>query len=256
MYFALILLLGLVVGILVGFMGIGGGVVFVPLMVHLLHFDQHTAQGTSLFMQLPPLGLGALLLYRRKGQADLRVGSICAVGFLIGGFFGSKIAIALPSAILTRFFGLFLMAVAVWEWRRGTAANAAPEAISPTSHLQNFFILLVATWVGILGGLFGVGGGTMLVPALVFVFGFGQHRAQGTSLVALVPPTGLLAFINYARAHQVDWTVGLLIMPGVFMGAMAGTRIAQELSPERMRRAFAVLMFAIGTWEVVSSWHR
>lgn len=56
-------LIGLIVGILVGFMGVGGGVILVPIMVYLLHMGQHTSQGTSLFMQLPPLGLGALLMY-------------------------------------------------------------------------------------------------------------------------------------------------------------------------------------------------
>src|SRR5712675_162746 len=76
--------LGLVVGILVGFMGVGGGVVLVPAMVYLLHLDQHTAQGTSLFLQLPPLGLGALVMYWKKGQVDLRAGLICALGFLLG----------------------------------------------------------------------------------------------------------------------------------------------------------------------------
>ena len=60
--------LGLAVGILVGFMGIGGGVVLVPAMVYLLHLNQHTAQGTSLFLQLPPLGLGALLMYWKKAK--------------------------------------------------------------------------------------------------------------------------------------------------------------------------------------------
>ncbi len=252
MYVAYIAL-GLVVGILVGFMGIGGGVILVPVMVHLLHFDQHAAQGTSLFLQLPPLGLGALLMYRRRGQADLKIGSICALGFLIGGYFGSKIAIALPSITLVGFFGLFLMVVAGLEWRHATPTDAGNGTSAQSSPLHVFLILLAATCVGILGGLFGVGGGTMLVPTLVFAFGFEQHRAQGTSLVALVPPTGLLAFVNYARAGQVDWTVGLLIIPGVFFGAMAGTHYAQRLSPERLRRVFAVLMFAIGAWEVFSS---
>jgi uncharacterized protein len=119
-----------------------------------------------------------------------------------------------------------------------------------------FLILLMASCVGVAGGLFGIGGGALLVPLLVLVFGFEQHRAQGTSLVALVPPTGLLAFLNYAHAGEVDWTVGLLIMPGVFVGAMAGTRLAQKLSTEGLRRAVAVVVFAIGLWEVSSMWRK
>jgi uncharacterized protein len=115
-------------------------------------------------------------------------------------------------------------------------------------------LFLVASLVGVASGLFGVGGGVLLIPLLALLFGFEQHRAQGTSLVALVPPTGLFAFLNYARAGEVSWLAGLLIMPGVFCGGILGGRIAQRLSPYRMRRVFAGLLFALGTWQIVSSW--
>ena len=120
-------LVGLVVGILVGFMGIGGGVVLVPAMVYLLHMDQHTSQGTSLFMQLPPLGLGALLMYWRKGQVDLRAGVICALGIFLGGYFGSKMAIRLSSKDLRELFGVFLIVAAVLLWRKPESRNLPGE---------------------------------------------------------------------------------------------------------------------------------
>lgn len=94
----------------------------------------------------------------------------------------------------------------------------------------------------------------LLVPLLVLLFGFEQHIAQGTSLVALVPPTGLLAFINYSRVHEVSWVVGLLIMPGVFVGGLYGSRLAQKLSPRRMRRVFAGFLFVLGIWQIASAW--
>lgn len=115
-------------------------------------------------------------------------------------------------------------------------------------------ILGVAMGVGVLSGLFGVGGGIMLVPLLVLLFGFEQHRAQGTSLVALVPPTGLLAFLGYARAGYVNWKVGLLLMPGVFLGAMLGSKLAMVLPPRRMRQVFAALLFLLGAWQAGSGW--
>jgi uncharacterized membrane protein YfcA len=124
------------------------------------------------------------------------------------------------------------------------------------AYTRLFLILLTAFCVGVAGGLVGIGGGALLVPLLVLAFGFDQHRAQGTSLIALVLPTGLLAFLNYARAGEVNWTIGLLIMPGVFFGAMAGTRLAQRLSTQGLRRAVAVVAFAIGLWEVSSVWRR
>ncbi len=115
-------------------------------------------------------------------------------------------------------------------------------------------ILLVGGFVGVCSGFFGITGGVLLVPMLGLLFGYEQHRAQGTSLVALVPPTGLLALLNYWHAGQVHWKIGLLLMPGVFIGGMLGSKVAQRLSPERMRQVFAAVLFIVGLWQALMSW--
>jgi uncharacterized membrane protein YfcA len=114
----IILLLGLGVGVLVGLLGIGGGVVLVPAMVYLLHMDQHLAQGTSLFILLPPIGLGALREYWKQGQVDLHAGILCALGMLFGAYVGSLIALPMPSRHLKGAFGCFLMLAALLLWRK------------------------------------------------------------------------------------------------------------------------------------------
>jgi uncharacterized membrane protein YfcA len=114
----IVLLLGLCVGVLVGLLGIGGGIVLVPAMVYLLHMDQHMAQGTSLFILLPPIGLGALREYWKQGQVDLRAGILCALGMLFGGYAGSMIALPMPSHHLKGGFGCFLMLAALLLWRK------------------------------------------------------------------------------------------------------------------------------------------
>ena len=116
MWYLGVVLMGLAVGVLVGLMGIGGGVVLVPAMVYLLAFDQLMAQGTSLFLQLPPLGLGALLVYWRKKHVDLWAGIMCALGFLLGGYFGSKIAIQMNQRDLKGAFGIFVLVAATLLW--------------------------------------------------------------------------------------------------------------------------------------------
>jgi uncharacterized protein len=124
-----ILALGLIVGLLVGLLGIGGGVVLVPAMVYLLHYDQHLAQGTSLFILLPPIGLGALRGYWKNGEVDLRAGIYCAIGFLLGGYVGGKIAVLMQSRYLKGTFGFFLMLSAVLLWRK-SSSNPKPEKAS------------------------------------------------------------------------------------------------------------------------------
>ncbi|HEY6263711.1 MAG TPA: sulfite exporter TauE/SafE family protein [Candidatus Acidoferrum sp.] len=114
----LTLLLGLICGVLVGLLGIGGGVALVPAMVYLLHMDQHMAQGTSLFILLPPIGLGALREYWKQGQVDLRAGLLCALGMLVGAYAGSLIALPMASRHLKGLFGCFLMLSALLLWRK------------------------------------------------------------------------------------------------------------------------------------------
>ena len=114
-------------------------------------------------------------------------------------------------------------------------------------------VLLAGMLAGIASGLFGIGGGVILVPILGLLLGFSQHRAQGTSLVALIPPTGLLAVMAYAKSDYVSWKIGLLLIPGVFLGGIAGGALAKKIPAARMRRIFAVLIFMLGIWQALSA---
>jgi uncharacterized membrane protein YfcA len=128
-------------------------------------------------------------------------------------------------------------------------------AIMGETTARRIGILATACVVGVFSGLFGVGGGVLLVPLLVLLHHFTQHRAQGTSLVALVFPTGLLAFVAYYRAGHVDIKTGLLVMPGVLLGGIIGGRIATHLSAARMRRVFAAILFTLGIWVFASGFY-
>lgn len=109
--------------------------------------------------------------------------------------------------------------------------------------------LLAGVVGGIGSGLFGIGGGIVLIPIFGLVLAFDQHKAQGTSLVALIPPTGLLAVIAYAKAGYVSWLTGVLLIPGLFIGGIVGAKIARRIEPRRMRQVFAVLLFLLGAWQ-------
>ena len=264
---AFILVLGLATGILVGLMGIGGGTVVVPAMVYLLHMDQHVAQGTSLLMQLLPLGLGAMWVYWKKGAVDLWAGIVCALGFLPGGYIGGRVALALSSHNLEALFGLFLVfsaAMLVFEpGAKRSAARAAASAenagsVAPKSDsiARLIGIFAMSVFVGIASGLFGIGGGVLIVPLLVLLFGFEQHRAQGTSLIALVPPTGLFACLTYYHAGQVDVKVAALLIPGFVLGGVLGGRLAAKLASRTMRLVFAVFLLLVGAFAAASGWMR
>ena len=117
-------------------------------------------------------------------------------------------------------------------------------------------IFLAACVCGVASGMFGIGGGTLLVPLLCLFFAFSQHRAQGTSLIALIPPTGILAFLAYSKAGDVSWHTGWLLIPGVFAGGILGAKLAERTRPRPMRLVFAGIMFALGAWQAANAWWR
>jgi uncharacterized protein len=254
----IILLLGLGVGVLVGLMGIGGGAVLVPAIVYLLDMDQHLAQGTSLFILLPPIGLGALREYWKQGQVDLRAGILCALGIFLGTYGGSLVALPMASRNLRGLFGCFLVLSAILLWRKLRVERLPAGRSGPVAEGigRDWGIFGVACICGVASGMFGIGGGVLLVPLLGLLFSYSQHRAQGTSLIALIPPTGVLGLIAYARQGFVSWRTGLLLIPGVFLGGIVGGILAKKLQPRRMRQVFAGTLFALGAWQAVSAWWR
>jgi uncharacterized membrane protein YfcA len=125
-----ILLLGIGAGILLGLLGIGGGIVLVPAMVHVLHMDQHLAQGTSLFILLPPIGLGALRQYWKAGHVDLRAGILLAFGMIFGAYAGGRIAVPMSTPALKAWFGAYLMFSSILLWLKAKPAEKARVAVT------------------------------------------------------------------------------------------------------------------------------
>jgi uncharacterized membrane protein YfcA len=109
----LYLLLGLVAGIFSGLIGIGGGVIIVPALVYLFGLSQHQAQGTTLALMVPPIGLLAAWTYYQQGYVDLKIAIFICMGFFIGGLLGAKFATGLSNAVLEKVFGIALLLIAL-----------------------------------------------------------------------------------------------------------------------------------------------
>ena len=106
-------MLGLAAGVLSGILGLGGGVLIVPALVLGFGFSQHLAQGTTLALLVPPIGLLAAWTYYRHGHVNLAAAAWICLGFLLGGLLGARIAVALPALLLRRVFGVFLLLISV-----------------------------------------------------------------------------------------------------------------------------------------------
>ena len=123
----ILLLIGILAGMLSGFIGVGGGVVVVPALVYFLSTSQHMAQGTSLAMMLPPVGILAVYNYHRAGNVEWKYAVILALTFLIGGYLGSKISLRLSPQVVKFSFGLLALYVSIrMLWVSGKELFAAP----------------------------------------------------------------------------------------------------------------------------------
>ncbi|MDH7600285.1 MAG: sulfite exporter TauE/SafE family protein [Sedimentisphaerales bacterium] len=111
--------------------------------------------------------------------------------------------------------------------------------------MQAIGLLVVGLAAGILSGLLGIGGGVLIIPALVWGFGLSQHMAQGTTLALMVPPIGLLAAWTYYRNGHVDLRIAVLVGLGFFIGGLVGARFAVRIDDLLLRRFFGVVMLAM-----------
>lgn len=111
--------------------------------------------------------------------------------------------------------------------------------------MDMILFIIIGLIAGILSGMFGIGGGIIIVPALVYFCGFSQLKAQGTSLAILLPPVGIAAFTYYYKRGQVDLKAGILICIFVVIGSLFGAKIANNIPISILKKSFGVLMILV-----------
>ena len=109
----ILLLIGLVAGVISGLIGIGGAIIMIPALIYFVGMNQYEAQGTSLAVMLPPIGILAAYNYYKAGELNLQYALIIAFAFIIGGYFGSKLALNIPIGYIKRFFGIILFLISI-----------------------------------------------------------------------------------------------------------------------------------------------
>lgn len=233
------LLLGALLGGVGGLLGIGGGIVAIPVLALGFGMSQQLAQGTALVMIMPNVLLAFWRYYQRHPMPLATVGllALCA---LAATWPAAWLAVHLDSRVLALCFATFLIGLAL-HFLRGTLRAAPAEIKSAGWHPR--LMPGVGLAGGFLSGLFGVGAGLVAAPLLVRGFGLRQAVAQGMGL-AMVVPGSVLALATFAQAQQVDWQTGALLAAGGMATISTGVAWAHRLPEYKLRRLFALLLLA------------
>ena len=247
------LLIGLVTGLILSLVGGGGSILTVPALLYLLGMGIGPATTTSLVVVGANAAYGAWHQYRRYGPTVLRIDYGIALGVtgLLGTQVGNWLNRNLPGQLTLLGFALLMIAVAVPMLRPPRLESKQAEIEHPRKNLLK--IVLIGLGLGFLTGLFGVGGGFLIVPALVLFLGFPMRQASATSL--------LVIFINSLSALLGRWPLagldlGLLAL--LLLGGIVGTRLGgtlgHKLPDKTLRRIFAWLVIVVGiymAWQVL-----
>jgi len=249
----LLLFVGLLAGVMSGMFGIGGGIVIVPALALLVGFTLVQGVATSLAALLLPVGIFGAWEYYRKGLLNIRAALLIAAGLAITSLVGAQIALNLPKDTFQQIYGVFLILMGVRFLDLIGRIRGKPDAPTerPTRTAKLWELFALGLCAGVLSGMFGIGGGIVIVPALTLILGYEQRLAIGTSLGALLLPVGLPAVLSYAAQGQVDLTTALPVAIGLAIGAFGGARLALNLPPKTVKQLYGAFLIIVGIWFVI-----
>ncbi|MDF9407033.1 MAG: Sulfite exporter TauE/SafE [Pelotomaculum sp. PtaB.Bin013] len=234
-------LIGLATGIFGGLVGLGGGEIMIPLMVRILKMEQRKAQGTCL-VAFVFTGVSGTLTYMSRGSVDLTAAMLLVSVAVFTARLGASYANALPEWKLKRAFGWLLFAVTMLLLLKSYPSHIAG---SPAEWTKVFILLFTGGITGFLSGMLGIGGGSIMVPAMVLLTGFTQYTAQGSSLLAMIP-IGLVGAYTHWRFGNVSVKTLPGLIPGILIGSFLGGSLAHSLPEIALRIIFAVILIGTG----------
>lgn len=239
--------LGFAIGLSLGLLGGGGSILTVPALVYLVGQSPQVAVTTSLAIVGANSALGAYF-HRAQGTLNWRVallfgGAGMAVSYLAAGF-SKRFS---PDVLMVAFAGLMLfigMLLITRKQSHDKAGSAKPISL--------WKIALSGVGVGLLTGILGVGGGFLIVPALVMLVGLPMHHAVGTSLL-IIAMNSFTGFLGHLEGTTLDLTLIVLFVGAGIVGTFAGARVGKHLNAALLRRAFAIFVITLAAFLLVDN---
>ncbi|MCL4329864.1 MAG: sulfite exporter TauE/SafE family protein [Candidatus Thermoplasmatota archaeon] len=242
------LISGLVVGFSLGLIGGGGSILAIPLLIYVVGInDPHVAIGTS------ALAVGAnaffnVLPHARKHHVYYTEGGLFTLPGIAGALFGAELGILTPGNDLLLAFAFLMIGVAVYMLKR-KCVDAAENPVVQPGKRRTWKIIAMGFLVGFASGYFGIGGGFLIVPGLIYAAGLNIVEAVGTSLIS-VGAFGIVTSLRYAMDGYVLPLISVLFVAGGVAGGWAGARLASSVPRRTLSRIFAVIVILVAAYMI------
>lgn len=235
--------IGVAAGLLGGMFGVGGGLVIVPGLIALLGMDRRIAHGTSLAATLP-IAVASLITYMWFGNVDWPVAGCLALGSIVGAIVGTSLLRVIPRRPLTLAFVVIILAASVRLFLSDDVSGRSALTV-----LSALALVGIGFVTGTVAGLLGVGGGVVMVPAMVVLFSMQPVLAKGTS-VAVIVPTALMGTARNTKHSNADLRSAILIGPAGVVSAAIGAVIADRISDTVSNVTFSVLLVVVAATQL------
>ena len=244
--------LAAVIGLSLGLMGGGGSILTVPVFVYVLGYDPKLA----IAMSLPVVGLTSLLgaaAHWRAGNVRLETAALFGIVAMVSAYGGARLAHFLTGAVQLSLLAVIMVVAAISMFmnaRRPSSATTADQGDGRVASLR--LLIPVARVVGLITGVVGVGGGFLIVPALVLLGGVAMKQAVGTSLLVIAMNCAS-GFAGYVGRVDIPWAFVLSFIAVAAIGILAGTSLARRVPQRALKQAFAVFLVVMGTLILVQN---
>lgn len=244
--------LAALIGLSLGLMGGGGSILTVPIFVYVLAFDPKLA----IAMSLPVVGVTSLvgaLGHWRAGNVDLKTAALFGVVAMTAAFAGARLAAFLTGAVQLSLLAVIMLAAAISMFksaRRGSSVETAASSEQRPTSLR--LLVPVALCVGLVTGVVGVGGGFLIVPALVLLGRVPMKEAVGTSLLVIAMNCAS-GFVGYMGRVDIPWSFVLGFTAIAVLGILAGTYLVRYVSQRALKQSFSVFLIVMGTFILVQN---
>ncbi len=238
----IVILLGLAIGYIGGYAGIGGAPFLIAFLVLVCGISQYTAQGSVLTMMLGPMSLLGIMTMKEEVKSQWKSIIIGTISYAVFSYFGAEMAFHFGELSVKKYFAFLLILIGLMQLVPGFSK---PDYIEKTEKIPAWWLFIIGAITGIVGGLFGIGAGVLMVPIFLMGFNMKKNHARALTLAILLPPVSLGAFIKYQQEGAIDWRLVIILFISYFIANYFGAKHGSKANIQTFKRIYAILLIGV-----------